>query len=143
EARPGEDASGEAIVPSASAWRWVAEHRCPVAVDSNTGAVRLFGGPTAAAELQLEVGREPMTNESRVRLLARAASRILLLPLRAPRGAIDGMVSVEADCTAAIDRPFLWPELVDAAQRLADVATPFLAALPTERRAVAEPDSFL
>ena len=142
---PGEDAGVEGIVPSASAWRWVAEHRCAVAVDSNTGAVKLLGAgaPAAELQLQLEVGREAMTNESRVRLLAREASHILLLPLRAPGGAIDGMVSIEANCTAAIDRPFVWPELVPAAQLVADIAAPFLGALPTERRAVAEPDPYL
>src|SRR4051812_22139530 len=30
----------EPIVPSASGWRWVAEHRCPVAVDTNLGTVK-------------------------------------------------------------------------------------------------------
>jgi len=141
-APPEEGAGVEGIVPSASAWRWVAEHRCPVAVDSNTGAVTLFTGERVR-ELAHEAGREAMPNESRVRLLAREASHLLLLPLRAPGGAIDGMVSVEADCVAAIDRPFVWPELVPGAQQLADVAAPFLAALPTERRALAEPDPYL
>ena len=41
DARPGEGAITGAIVPSASAWRWVAEHRCPVAVDINVGTVKL------------------------------------------------------------------------------------------------------
>jgi DNA-binding NtrC family response regulator len=77
------------------------------------------------------------------RLLARAASHILLLPLRAPGDAIDGMVSIEADCTGAIERPFVWPALIRVAQLHADVAAPFLAALPTERRALAEPDPYL
>jgi DNA-binding NtrC family response regulator len=143
DAQPGEDAGADGIVPSASAWRWVAEHRCPVAVDTNLGAVKLFTGGRATRELQLEAGRDTMTNESRVRLLAREASHILLLPLRAPGGAIDGMVSVEAACMGAIDRPFVWPELIPGAQLVADLAAPFLAALPTERRPLPEPDPYL
>ena len=133
DAQPREDAGVEAIVPSASAWRWVAEHRCPAAVDANLGTVKLWTDGRFAGELQLEVGRDTITNESRVRLLAREASHILLVPLRAPGGAIDGMVSLEADCMAAIDSAFVWPELVPDAQLLADVAAPFLAALPTEQ----------
>ena len=143
DAHPGEDAGVEGIVPSASAWRWVAEHRAPVAVDTTAGTMTLFTGERAARELPLENRRDEMTNESRVRLLARAASHILLVPLRAPGGAIDGMVSIEADCTGAIERPFVWAAMIRAAQLHADVAAPFLAALPTERRALAEPDPYL
>ncbi len=149
DAQPGEGegagagAGVEGIVPSASAWRWVAEHRCPVAVDSNLGTVQLFTGEGFTPERQVEAGRDAVTNESRVRLLAREASHILLLPLRAPGGAIDGMVSVEADCTAAIDRPFVWPEIVAGAQLLADLAAPYLGSLPTERRTLSEQDPLL
>jgi DNA-binding NtrC family response regulator len=53
------------------------------------------------------------------------------------------MVSIEASCIAAIDRPFVWPELVTGAQLLADVAAPFLAALPTAQREAAPPDLYL
>lgn len=41
DAKPGEGTTAGAIVPSASAWRWVAEHRGPVAVDTNLGTVKL------------------------------------------------------------------------------------------------------
>jgi len=150
DAQPGE-AGAEDIAPSASAWRWVAEHRCPAAVDSNVGAVTLYSGAVspgalaaaAAGERRIEPAPGAVTNESRVRLLAREASHILLLPLRAPGGAIDGMVSIEANCTAAIDRPFIWPELVARAQLVADVAAPFLAALPAAGRALPESDPYL
>jgi DNA-binding NtrC family response regulator len=162
DAQPGGEASAEGIAPSASAWRWVAEHRCPAAVDSNLGAVTLFPGALApgaltpgalagdaasasapAGERRLEPAPDAVTNESRIRLLAREASHLLLLPLRAPGGAIEGMVSIEANCTAAIDRPFIWPELIVRAQLVADVAAPFLAALPAAGRAPAEPDPYL
>jgi len=143
DALPGEAAGVDVIVPSASAWRWVAEHRCPVAIDANLGTVRRWTDGRFTGEVQLELGRDTMTNESRVRLLAREASHILLVPLRAPGGAIDGMVSIEADCMAAIDHAFVWPELVADAQLVADVSAPFLAALPTERPTLAAPDPHL
>lgn len=84
-----------------------------------------------------------MTHESRIRLLAREASHILLVPLRGPGGAIDGMVSIEANCLAAMDCAFIWPELILEAQLLADVAAPHLAALPTEDRPATTTDPYL
>ncbi|HWO17830.1 MAG TPA: sigma 54-interacting transcriptional regulator [Kofleriaceae bacterium] len=141
DAQPGEDAIAGAIMPSASAGRWIAEHRVPVAVDLHTGVVRLCTDGSFTGELR--AGTAPMTHESRIRMLAREASHLLLVPLRVPGGAVAGMLSIEANCLAAIDGAFIWPELVAEAQLYAEVAAPHLAALPTEARPLATTDPYL
>lgn len=131
----------EAIAPSASGWRWVAEHRCAIAIDTNLGAITRFGDGSAVTEQHPT--RDSITAESRVRLLAREATHLLLVPLRGPGGSVDGMMSIEADCMAAIDRSFVWPAIVADAQLLADLAAPFLNALPTEAPPETPTDNYL
>ena len=141
DVQPGERAIAGAIVPSVSAWRWVAEHRGPVAVDINRATVKLcVDGQFVSAPRRATA---PITQESSILLLAREASHLLLIPLRAPGNTIDGMMSIEANCLPADDCAFIWPGLVAEAQLYADIAAPHLAALPTEARPVAATDPYL
>ncbi|HEU4406131.1 MAG TPA: sigma 54-interacting transcriptional regulator [Polyangiaceae bacterium] len=123
--------AGETRLPSATAWRWVAELKVAVAVDVNTGRVQVEreGPPQTLADRRFGEG-EFASQESRMRLLQRAATHLYVLPLRGPRDSVDGMISLEADCRAAIGLPFVWGEGAEALQLFADLAAPYLASLP-------------
>lgn len=136
-------AAGEvaSVLPSATAWRWVAEHGRPVAVDVNLGTIDVgISGKLRPADDRQETFD---STESRTRLLARDASHILLLPLRVPGGGVDGMVSVEADCRLAMGKRFIWADMAAQAQIVADLGAPYLSALPVGGGAVAAPDPLL
>lgn len=122
----GEGEPGQ--IPSASAWRWVAAYGCAVSIDVTLGTMEPQLEGVAVRE---DLGGRSVTfgRESAERLLERAATHLFVLPLRAPGGLV-GMVSLEADCQAAIGRPFVWPAVSSELQLLADVAAPHLASLP-------------
>ncbi len=61
---------------------------------ASTGSREVEGAVTA---LQEETSRPFQANESRKHLLGRDATTLLVLPLRAPGGDVEGMISVEAD----------------------------------------------
>jgi DNA-binding NtrC family response regulator len=132
---------GASVVPSATAWRWVADHGRAVAVDVNLGTVDV--GVSGVMQPADDPGEAFDSTESRTRLLARDASHILLLPLRVPGGGVDGMVSVEADCRLAMGKPFIWQEIAGPAQTVADLGAPYLSSLPVRRVAAPAPDPLL
>ncbi|XXX76119.1 sigma 54-interacting transcriptional regulator [Sorangium sp. So ce134] len=136
--------SGPVFLPSATAWRWVAERRAPVSIDVNTGRVQAHphGGAPVLVEIQRERGVFD-TFESAQRLLSREASHLYVIPLETPSGTVDGMVSVEADCRSAIGQDFVWPACGDDLQLLATIAAPYLARLPLRPPPATEPDEFL
>jgi DNA-binding NtrC family response regulator len=127
----GVEAAGETGLPSATAWRWVAEHKVAVSVDVNLGRVQVerANPPQTISDRRFGEG-EFGSQESRLRLLQRAATHLYVLPLRGPRDAVDGMISLEADCRAAIGLPFVWGRGAEALQLFADLAAPYLAGLP-------------
>ena len=129
-------------LPSATAWRWVAEHGVPVAIDVNLGIVDVgaTGVPVAA---QRQGGHRFDSQESQMRLRKRDATHILLLPLRAPGGAIVGMLSVEAHCRDAIGDVFVFPACRDRLAVLAGAAAPYLCTLPLRLVEAAAPDEHL
>ncbi|HZF56104.1 MAG TPA: sigma 54-interacting transcriptional regulator [Polyangiaceae bacterium] len=154
------DASGlagsAAYLPSATAWRWVAEHRCAVSIDVTLGKVmpHMSGAPVVIQNNEVIAGRRirsgaPMaagqiqSQETVQRLLDRAATHLYVLPLRGPAGTVDGMISLEAECRAAIGQEFIWSECGVLLQVMADVAAPHLSALPQSAAATVEPDEFL
>ncbi|WNZ60416.1 hypothetical protein QEG98_31180 [Myxococcus sp. MxC21-1] len=118
------DASvGTPFFTSATAWRAVVEHRCAVSIDVNVGTVQphapnapVTGDPSLAGF---------NSHESRQRFLGRHATHVCVLPLRTPGGDIEGMISLEADCLAAMGQDFVWLEAGDRLQLLADVAAPY------------------
>jgi DNA-binding NtrC family response regulator len=132
EVRRGEGAPvGVARVPSATAWRWVAEHQRALSVDVHVGRVQLEGGEPAAAIADRRFGEGELAGqESRGRLLDRDVSHLFVLPLRGGRGRVDGMISLEAECKKAMGVPFVWGSCAATLQLVADMAAPYLASLP-------------
>lgn len=133
-----------AYLPSATAWRWVAQHRCAIAIDVNAG--RIQPGQATAPLLVRDkrlIGGSFDSRESAQRLLERAASHLYVLPLRSPGGGVDGMFSLEAECQGAIGREFIWAACGDGLQLLADIAAPYLAHLPSRPVVADAPDDLL
>jgi hypothetical protein len=118
----------ETLLPSATAWRRVAQHGAALSIDVNAAEVLLHGASAAESEPLLY---EP-EGGSRQRLLRRDATHVHVVPLRAPGGAVDGMISVEASCPSAIGPGFMWGACAAEIEALADAAAPYLAALPPE-----------
>ena len=140
-ASQGGPAEGASLFTSATAWRAVVEHRCAVSIDVNVGTVQPHA-PGAPMTGDPSLG-EPPSNESRARFLGRHASHVCVLPLRTPGGAIEGMISLEADCLAAMGQEFVWRDAGTRLQLVADVSAPFLVSLPQRPVATPEADEFL
>ncbi|MCC6557958.1 MAG: sigma-54-dependent Fis family transcriptional regulator [Polyangiaceae bacterium] len=138
---PSEDPA-RAYVPSATAWRFVAEHRTPVAVDVHLGRVEPHGGAPVVVKGGLQRSPGALGGESVARLLRRAASHLYVLPL-AMSGAVVGMISIEAECQRAMGRPFIWSACQDELLALAGLAAPHLASLPLADAGPIATDAFL
>ncbi len=128
-------------LPSATAWRWVAERGVPVAIDVNVGSVDV--GATGAETAHLQGAHRFDSQESQMRLRKREATHVLLLPLRAPGGAIVGMLSIEGHCRGAIGGVFFSPACRDGLTVLARIAAPYLCTLPLRLVESAAPDEHL
>jgi DNA-binding NtrC family response regulator len=131
-------------LPSATAWRWVAESRHAVAVDVTLGRVQVVGrGPDQARLDRRFAEGEFNSQESRARLIQRDVTHLLVLPLRSTGERIDGTLSLEAECRRAIGKPFFWDACAEELQAFADCAAPHLAALPMGPPPVTEADPWL
>ncbi len=134
----------KALHPSASAWRWVEQHRCGVVIDVNLGVAHVLGEPPSSTGWTIDGPPAPFNSqESRLRLLGRNATHLCVLPLRLPGNQLGGMVSIEAFCPSAMGKTFVWHECGGTLQVLADLAAPYLASLPRQPRAVVTADSLL
>jgi DNA-binding NtrC family response regulator len=142
-----EPAAAPSYLPSATAWRWVAAHRCAVSIDVQLRQVTPHApgvAPVVEKGPQPPALSEPFdSNESRQRLLGRQATHVHVLPLRVPGGTIEGMISLEADCRAAMGGDFVWLACTQRLQLLADLAAPYLAALPLGPVPASAADAFL
>jgi DNA-binding NtrC family response regulator len=140
--------SEESRLSSTTAWRWVATTGRPVAVDVNVGRIVLYGAGGVRAGVQplaaAPGGPEEFNGEdTRLGLIARDVTHLVVLPLRGGRGAVDGMVSVEASCRAAIGTPFVWERCLEGLQLVADVAATHLGRLPLARGKLRPADPLL
>lgn len=155
----GAPVDGTGYLTSASVWRWVAEHRCSVSIDVQLGTLYPWlregasasdsGEPPGQRRAQAD-GRRPDASAgapgeaTRERMLSRDTTHVHVVPLRAPAGTIDGMITIEASCKAAMGDDLLWEAACDSLELLAAVAAPYLAALPPRPAAsAASPDPFL
>jgi transcriptional regulator with AAA-type ATPase domain len=129
-----------ALLASASAWRAVVEHRCALSIDVGLGTLRSHQEP-ARSTSPLKVAT--FTSESQQRLLNRQATHLCVLPLRLPGGRIDGMISLEASCMAALGQEFIWQRMGPQLQLAVDLAAPFLTGLPPRPGSPPETDEFL
>lgn len=130
------------FLPSATAWRWVAEHRCPVSIDVTTGKVWTHAGDAAVVVQEHGLGGEFNNQESVQRLLSRETTHVHVIPIRALTGTVEGMISIEADCRSAIGQEFILSRRGGDLQFLVGIAAPYLANLPL-RPGVPSPDQFL
>ena len=134
-----------AYLPSATAYRWIAEHGEPVAIDVQAGLLH----PSKAGEApipesttgpgMLRLG----SDETRDRLLGRDATHVCVLPLCAPGGPLVGMFSLEASCHSAMGRAFVWEACLEHLSLLADLSAPHLLALPLRPAPRPEPEELL
>jgi len=108
-------------LPSMTAWRLVAQYGCAAAIDVNTGLIEPHGDGAPVLEAT-RFGEGGGISETRQRLIERGISHVYVLPLRGTRGAIEGMISLEAECRAAMGQPFVWQACADE--------TPWPAARP-------------
>lgn len=139
------DRSGRELpscAPSTTAWRFVVKHEATVVIDVTLGTVSLGPGEngvihTAASETL------PAGGETLALLRGRETTHVIVLPLRAPGRAIEGMISIEFECRAAVGKDFIWPEVTPLAQIVAQAAAPFLLALPARAPAASEVDELL
>ncbi|MCU0682619.1 MAG: sigma 54-interacting transcriptional regulator [Polyangiaceae bacterium] len=146
ERASGERLEGIGYLTSGNVWSWIEGHRCSVSIDVPRASLRswLPAGPIERREPPEAVGLPG--DATRERMLGRDATHVHVVPLRAPGGGgVDGMITLEANCKAAVGRDFLWASCHDDLEVLAAVAGAFLAArgLPSRPAAAAGPDEFL
>ncbi|MEO8900514.1 MAG: sigma 54-interacting transcriptional regulator [Polyangiaceae bacterium] len=143
---PG-DARVEGIgyVTSGNVWTWIEEHRCSVSIDVQRNALRswLPQGPVDRSDVPEADGLPG--DATRERMLGRNATHVHVVPLRAPGGKVDGMITLEANCKVAVGQDFVWESCYEELENLAGVAGAFIAAraLPSNTVAPASPDEFL
>ncbi len=132
------DAAGKGgwLLPSATVWRHVHEHRQAVAVSLLMGTIRLVGSGRNLRWSQPRGDGQGGNDASMQRLLDRDATHLYALPLRSPGGIVQGMISVEMS-TRAVTAEMDWSQHAAQLQLLADVATPALMLLP--RKSSAQP----
>ncbi len=144
----GTATSGTGYLASATAWRCISERRCPVSVDVHRGSIRQWLSGSAlvgdgSSRLSVESSVIQSDNGTRERLLGRDATHVQIVPLRLPGGHIDGMISIESSCKAAVGEELLDHDCVEQLQLLADLSAPYLVALPLRQSELARPDPLL
>jgi len=137
--------AGVGYVTSGNVWTWIEEHRCSVSVDVRRNALRswLPEGPVDRSDVPDADGLP--SQATRERMLGRDATHVHVVPLRAPGGRVDGMVTLEANCNVAIGQDFIWDACCEELENLAAVAGAFIAAraLPTQSVPAPSTDKFL
>lgn len=141
----GARTEGTGYLTSGNVWRWIEQHRCSVSIDVLRASLRSWlpegpieqRNPPEAAGVPGDATRE--------RMLGRHATHVHVVPLRAPSGTIDGMITIEASCRSAIGTQFIWDACHDTLKILANMAGAFIAArgLPLRPTEDVAPDEFL
>jgi len=129
---------------SLTAWRMVAQHRRPVSIDVHDGTFQIHhpegGVPGVGDKAGLGTFK---SHESRQRYLGRQASHVHVVPLLAPGGAVEGMLSIEAECLAAVGQPLVWASSTASICLVVGIATPYLLTLPPRPGTTTRTDDFL
>jgi DNA-binding NtrC family response regulator len=128
ERSAGSRVDGIGYVTSGNVWTWIEQHRCSVSIDVQRGVLRswLAEGPVERRDQAAAAGLPG--DATRERMLGREATHVHVVPLKAPGGAVDGMITLEASCKAAIGQEFIWAECQEEIELLASVAGAFIAA---------------
>ena len=127
---PVVEVSDSDIVSSTSAWRFLNEQRQPLAIDVLSGQVKVLH--TGSSRQGYAISDTP-SDQTIDRLTQRSTTHLLAVPLAFGSSALDGMVSLEANCRSAIGLDFIWGSVVESIQLLADVAAPHILRAPLTR----------
>ncbi len=143
----GAEVDGAGYLTSANVWRCVAEHRCAVSIDVQIGSIHPWlseEDEAAGSAIERSESTGAPGDATRERMLDRDATHVHVVPLRAPGGAVFGMITLEASCKDAIGDDRLWEAACEPLSLCASIAAPYLAALPHRPPRPAErTDAFL
>lgn len=116
-------------VGSASIWRWMRQKERPLGLDIHLRQLHVAEEPDEAP-LSLDDDGEQDLSASLQRVFNGEATHLLLLPLRATGGSLEGMATLTFVCPEAMGTGFVWAELAEALELLVEVATPYLLTGP-------------
>jgi DNA-binding NtrC family response regulator len=133
---------GGVSLVSATAWRSVVQHGCPVFIDASLGTLRPYA-PQSSENIEEQLPGSFNSQESRQSFLSRQASHVCVIPLRTVGAGLGGMISLEADCPAAMGQDFIWRDCVERLQLIAEIASPYLTGLPARPVGQVEVDEYL
>ncbi len=141
----GARVEGAGYLTSGNVWRWIEKHRCSVSIDVLRASLQpwLPDGPIEQGDATEGAGLPG--DATRERMLGRDASHVHVVPLRAPGGTVDGMITLEASCPTATGGGFIWADCHEELETLAGIAGAFIAArgLPLRPVEPAGTDEFL
>src|SRR5262249_44172077 len=133
---------GTGYLTSGNVWSWIERHRCSVSIDVQRSSLCswLPDGPVEHG-VQTEAAGVP-GDATRERMLGRDATHVHVVPLRAPGGSIEGMITLEVSCRVASGTEFAWAGAYEELEILASIAGAFIAAraLPLRPAASMGPD---
>ncbi|MDI1443053.1 sigma 54-interacting transcriptional regulator [Polyangium sp. 6x1] len=136
---------GTGYLTSGTVWSWIERHRCSVSIDVQRASIRSWL-PDGAIEHRDESEAAGLPGDAtRERMLGRDATHVHVVPLRAPGGSVDGMITLEVSSRAAIGREIGWAGCYEELEILASIAGAFIAAraLPLRPDMPAGADEFL
>jgi DNA-binding NtrC family response regulator len=135
---------GTGYLTSGNVWSWIEKHRCSVSINVLQASIRSWM-PDGAIELRDPPEAGMPGDATRERMLGRDTTHVHVVPLRAPGGSVDGMITLEASSKAAVGRQLPWEACYEELESLASIAGAFIAAraLPLRSEDPAGPDEFL
>ncbi|WP_437953708.1 sigma 54-interacting transcriptional regulator [Sorangium sp. So ce296] len=136
---------GTGYLTSGSVWSWIEQHRCSVSIDVQRASIRSWMRDGAIELRDPSEAAGVPGDATRKRMLDRDATHVHVVPLRAPGGSVDGMITLEASCRGTAGRELPWAECHEGLEILASIAGAFIAAraLPLRSNEPASPDEFL
>jgi DNA-binding NtrC family response regulator len=145
DGQTGEPVEGTGYLTSGTVWSWIEAHRCSVSIDVHRGSWQSWLRDETGQHAERPAAEGLPGNETRERMLGRAATHVHVLPLRAPGGGVDGMITLEASCKAATGQSFIWESCYEDLEVLASIAGAFIAAraLPTRVTEANTADEYL
>jgi Sigma-54 interaction domain len=141
----GAHVEGIGYLTSGSVWSWIEERGCSVSIDVRRAALHSWLPEGAIDRRDLSDAAGLPGDATRERMLGRDATHVHVVPLRAPGGSVDGMITLEASYKAATGQELLWAACYEELEILASVAGAFIAAraLPLRPAEPAPTDEFL
>jgi DNA-binding NtrC family response regulator len=141
----GARVEGTGYLTSGNVWRWMEQHRCSVSIDVQRASLQPWLADGPLEQVDAPEGTGVPGDATRERMLGRDATHVHVVPLRAPGGGIDGMITLEASCGEAEAGRFLWADCHEELESFASIAGAFLDARARPPRPIepAGTDEFL